>query len=141
MPTEGQQILVYHTYWQQDPWVLISSLASNLESVTSLHFQMPKWVGARWGVAGVLLGVRSYPDGRDFTSLHISGLKGKISQGQGQGCLGLTSTGCPSLLFQVTRRCTSFPKKPHRLVPVYVTVLSIELPQGMLAGEMGRFNE
>lgn len=106
------------TYWQQDPWVLISSLASNLESVTSLRLQMPKWVGTRWGVAGVLLGVSSYPDGRDFTSLHVSGLKGKISQGQGQGCLGLTSTGCPSLLFQVTRRCTSFPKKPHCLAPV-----------------------
>lgn len=91
MPTDGQQILVYHTNWQQDPWVLIPSLASNLESVTFLHLQMPKWVGARWGVAGVLLGVSSYRDGRDIISLHVFGLRGKISQGLGQGCLCLTS--------------------------------------------------
>lgn len=39
---DGQEILVFGSNWQQDPWVLIPSLASDLESVTSLGLQMPK---------------------------------------------------------------------------------------------------
>lgn len=60
-------------------------LASDLESVTSLGLQMPN--GLWFGVADLLLGVSSDPDARGFTTFHDTGLIGKISQGQGHGCL------------------------------------------------------
>lgn len=40
-----QHILVSCTDGQQDPWISIPSSRSDLESVTSLGFQMPEWGG------------------------------------------------------------------------------------------------
>lgn len=42
---DGQQILVFGPNWQWDPWVLIPSLASDLQSVTALGVQMPNGLG------------------------------------------------------------------------------------------------
>lgn len=82
-------------------------------------------------MAGVLLGVSSY----GWEGLHLSPrlwVRGKISQGQGQGCLSLTSTGCPKSFVPGHVEVHVVSKATLSCTCVYVeTVLSIDLAPGM----------